>query len=225
MITRGMSLDEIIKEFEIDYNYIYEQHKRLNDDNRYRRYILKNLKTETTHVFKPIHYKTPRGNDYMLIPITEGYNQYKKYGLELHAYLYYRLDGSDYYVVSQTSYFSNLITDQEIGYGYTFYTPHYFDRYQERYLKNKKMPRLELITSYFSNSYEKGVIRCSEDEELLKKYPNNYYCYNPYGLSLGRFLTEDKKIILATTFLSFDMLRGNQIDEAKLLKEIYDEVN
>ena len=219
MITRGMSLYEIAEEFEKDYNRdLYPLLYGLNKDKRYYRYLLKNR--DRTHVFKTIKFKSKRGNDYLIIPKTYGLSHYKKYGLETQTYLYYRIDGSDYYVVSQTSIHNTIFKD---FYGYTFYTPHFFDRYQERYFKGEKMSRPELVVEYFKeNSEFKSVIRPSSEEEFISsKYPNNYFCYSPQGIVLGTFIDETKTMFLASTFLTLDMLKDNQLDAIEDLKEIF----
>lgn len=223
MITRGMDIKDIVNEYEKDEKELLAQHLRLNNDNRYRRFILKNLKGEASHVFEPVHYKSTRGNDYIIVLATKGYGQYKKYGLEAHTYLYYRIDNSNYYIVSQTDYY-----DMSDRYGYTFYTPHFFDRYQERFLEGKSIPRLKLVTEFFKNNYCKGVINLIGEEE--SKFSGSYYNYVPDGIILGRYsesLTEEceRRILFCNTFISFDMLKGSQLGLVDNMKDIFIKAN
>ena len=223
MITRGMNIKDIVREYEIDELELLKQHNRINQDNRYRRYIMKNLKSDCTYIFKPVHFKSSRGNDYLQLVVTKGYNQYKKYGLEIHNFMYYRIDNSGYYVVSQTDFHNILLSND---YGYTFYPPHFFNRYQERYVKEDK-PRLDLIVDYFKANYVMSVMKSHNNQE---KYPGGFYCYGPHGITLGSLSEQlsrecDKVILFSNTFVTLDMLKGDQVEKIKELQKVYIESN
>ena len=228
MITRGMNIKEIIKEYETDEAEMIEQHVKVNEDKNYRRFIMQNLRGNKTWIFKPRHFKSRRGNKYMIIPVSRGYPQYKKYGLEIHTYLYYRIDDSNYYVVSQTDINNTVFPTQ---YGYTFYNPHFFNRYQER-LVQKDIPRLELITRFFKENYEKSAMRffnsMPEFEWLEEKYPNGYYSYGPEGITLGTISEKwsiecERAVFFANTFITRDMIKEGQKEIMESMKEVVEE--
>ena len=227
MITRGMSYEEIVEEFKKDDNssHFISWWSRLNKNKNYYRHILKHAR-DKMHIFRPIQYKSPRGNDYMMIPQSFGLSHYKKYGLSIHNYLYYRIDGSDYYVMSPTDmvrgFSENLSIHNE---GYTFYTPHFFDRYQERCLGGTRMPRLDLIHKFITDNFNQSLITSSEDLDLLNdNYPNSYYSYCASGIILGSFLNPSRSIVLASTIITQDMLKGDQDKKLEAMKRGYEEV-
>jgi hypothetical protein len=53
----------------------------------------------------------------------------------------------------------------------------------------------------------------------LEKYPNSLFSVTTNGVMLGKKLNDN--IIIAKTYVSFDMLKGNQIeDKQKLLDSV-----
>lgn len=206
MIVDSMTYKEIIAEFNKDWkDYFPSILERKIDDNRYRRYMLKEAKDNVPVFFKPIELTSKRGNKYILQVNSKGRSDYKRYGLLFLLYMYYhRSEGI--YAVMRCSHSSWNVNDA----CYNFYIPHLFDRYRERELNDIHKPKMQTIIEFFKNNGTGKYIDMPND-----KYADNIFYTTANGVLLGSKL--DGGNTLLRTYITFDMLKGNQIDDNEKL--------
>ena len=133
--------------------------------------------------------------------------------IELYSLVLYNF-GSGFYVVEP-------IINLRIR--YKIYTPHFFDRFRERELKNPNLSKFDVINTFFKirNTYKdssddilfRKLIRSMEmlPEKVKEKYPENSYV-EPYG-DRGLIILESfEGLDIVKTYLNFDILKDDQID-------------
>lgn len=98
------------------------------------------------------------------------------------------------------------VTDGTEGVVIIYHTGHFFNRYNER-LKLNLQSRDEIIRSYMNQMCDYGFEELEEIEPGVKKI----FCKITSGILLGTYNSK-LKFMKANTFLSLDMLRGNQIE-------------
>lgn len=198
MIVESMTYNDIIAEYNKDwYSELEDKVNRITTDNKYRRYIIKNLKDEKHVYFKPIFLTSKRGNKYVLHISTKGLSDFKKYGIMYLLYMYYRKSDGIHVAMSNRQLLNQTKAD------FMFYTPHLFDRYREREMKNIHIPKMDAIIECMKwncTLYHKYVD--------CEKYPNSMFSVSPYGVILGTDLCDGNKLL--KTYLPFSMLKGNQ---------------
>ena len=208
MIVDSMSYEEVVAEFEYDWEHYfpYVIPKQL-DDNKYRRFILKQTRDIPVY-FKPIKLTSKRGNQYILQINSKGKSDFKKYGLLFILYMYFhRPEGI--YVVLFCSESCNSFERKT----YNFYIPHLFDRYRERELKDIHKPKLETIIDFFQNNSTTNPAPIDNN-----KYKNSVFCAVTNGVMLGS--RYNNYIYEHRTFITFDMLKGDQIETSENLTSV-----
>lgn len=209
MVVDTMSYEEIVAEFNKDWiNYFPDVIDRHLNDNKYRRFMLKQAKDDIPVSFKPISIKSPRGNTYILQINSKGKSDYKKNGFLFVVYMYYHRPEGIYAVMlcSNSSHsFSNT--------SYNIYIPHFFDRYRERELKDIHKPKMETIIDFFQHN-STGKYSTFESE----KYKNSIFFTVPSGVMLGSIYNSN--INELRTYITFEMLKGEQVDNSKSLSNI-----
>lgn len=206
MIVDSMTYEEIISEFKKDWrNYFPNVLPGFMNNNKYRRYMLKEAKDNVPVFFKPIELTSNRGNKYILQINSKGRSDYKRSGLLFIVYMYYhRPEGI--YVVMLGSNGSWTVNDDF----YNVYTPHFFDRYRERELKDIHKPKLQTIIDFFKHNATGRYITVDND-----KYKNSIFYTVPTGVMLGSIYNE--YIFELRTYITFTMLKDEQIDNGEIL--------
>lgn len=206
MVVDSMTYEEIVAEFKYDWrNYFPSVLQRIMEDNKYRRYMLKEAKDNIPVYFKPIELTCKRGNKYILQINSKGRTDYKKSGLLYILYMYYRRS-EGIYVVMLGSNGSWIARDDF----YNLYTPHFFDRYRERELKDVHKPKLQTIIDFFQHNATRQYITVDN-----KNYPDSIFYTVPTGVMLGRIYND--YIYELRTYISFEMLKGKQIENGEIL--------
>ena len=198
MIVHTMTYEEIVKEINIDFKINIEP--RLQDYfgqyNKYRRFMIKD-KTSKTIYFQPIYYTSNRGNKYVIRFVSDGKSQFLKNGILYYIYVYYYQSNGIYSVMlSNETYNCKKL--------FLFYTPHFFDRYKERHLKDSKTQKLYVIEHFFSHN-KNNSIQYLED----KFYENSLFITTEEGVCFGDQISQT--IIEVKTYISFEMLRRDQL--------------
>lgn len=210
MVVESMNYEEIVAEYNKDwYSEIAEKVACIisNNNQKYRRYIMQNLRSEQHFYFKPIFLTSKRGNNYVLHISTRGWADYKKNNVLFLIYMYYKQKDGIHVVMP------NWRRDSYAFDGFIFYTSHLFDRYREREMKDVYIPKMDAVIECM-----KWNCTTRHKETFNEKYPNSIFIASPYGVMLGTLLDDGNKIM--KTYLSFDMLRGQQNDDKDELKEI-----
>ena len=171
--------------------------------------MLKQTKDNVPVFFKPIELTSKRGNKYILQINSKGKSDFKKKDLLFITYMYYHRPEGIYAVMVASQGVASSADDF-----YNIYTPHFFDRYRERELKNIHMPKMEAIIDFFThNATSKHV------EVESEKYKDSLFYTVPTGVMLGNKYND--YICEIKTYITFDMLRGNQVDNSeKLIDDI-----
>ena len=173
--------------------------------------MLKEAKDNEPIFFKPIELTSPGGNKYMLLLNSKGRSDYKKGGLLFLLYMYYhRPEGI--YAVMRCPKESWNVNEAD----FTFYTPHLFNRYRERELKDIHKPKMQTIIEFFKNN---GTGRYIDVPNA--KYDNSVFFTTTTGVLLGSKL--DNGNVLLRTYIAFDMLKGSQTDDKDRLITIVKE--
>ena len=95
-----------------------------------------------------------------------------------------------------------------LGNRITIFAPHFFDRYQERVLKNDAIPRNEVIQLFITNSWANVSLEINDELEAIFK------CFE------GHYNDETISIVSAT---SEGYCFGEVIDDVKMMKTIITE--
>lgn len=88
---------------------------------------------------------------------------------------------------------------------YIFYTPHFFDRYKERELKDISLPKVQAIHEFLK--YNSNVDFFSVE---MPKYPDSMFGVSLHGVVLAVRVGWNQ--IEGRTYLPFEMLKGEQIE-------------
>lgn len=201
-----MNHKEIIAEYNKDwFSELRDKVEQTLSNNKYRKYIIKNLKNKKHFYFKPIFITSKRGNKYILQIATKGLKDFKKNGLMFLLYMYYRLKDGIHVVMAykRTPFCFNSY--------FTFYTSHLFNRYRERELKDTHISKMATIIECMK--WNNTLIHKDIDSE---KYPNSIFCVSPFGVILGIDLGNENRLL--KTYLPFKMLKGNQNRDKEKLR-------
>jgi len=213
MITDSMTYQEIAEAMRKDWYKeiasVYESCFGMRQ--KYGRHVLKRLQPDEFFCFESKEKITKNKNKYVFLFYTHGRREYKKSGIIRNFWLeYLRSDGI--HAVKM-----NPFNNHEI----TFYTPHLFDRYRERFLEvnydvddwNKR----DVMEDYFiHNEVFKGV---AQDNE---KYPGSIFITTSEGVVLGVNIGEG--IWEYRTYISFEMLKSGQIEQSQDDKDVVDKI-
>lgn len=201
MIVDSMTYEEVVAEFRYDWkNYLTDIIQRHIEDNKYRRFVLKQTKDNIPVNFKPITLTSKRGNKYILQINSKGRSDFKKNGPLYSLYMYYHRPEGIYAVLLCS--IGSRSFETEI---YNIYIPHFFDRYRERELKDIHKPKLETIINFFQKNSTGQYSNIDNP-----KYKDSIFYTVATGVMLGSIYNDS--INELRTYITFEMLRGNQID-------------
>lgn len=212
MIVDTMSYEEIVAEFKKDWEtYFPSVIERHLNDNKYRRYMLKQAKDDVPVFFKPIHLTSTRGNKYILHINSKGRTDYKRKGFLFLVYMYFHRPNGIYAVLLCSNSSWNFDSNT-----YNIYIPHFFDRYRERELQDVHKPKMETIIDFFQNNPTGKYTPVDSN-----KYKDSIFFTVPRGVMLGS--TYSSTINELRTYITFDMLKGNQINTSEDLAAVISE--
>jgi hypothetical protein len=228
MIVKGMSFKEIIEESKEDYAECMKRAaKILYSDKKIKKFIInikkscKLNKQPTKYFFKHFTLISKNKNTALIIPY---YNTEIK-EIEGYVYILYNF-GSGYHavLVEEDDYKNNYLVNR-------IYTPHFFDRFRERELKNDNLSKFEVISkfskfycldTYLIKNVQLSSLDLPEDIQIkFQKYPKEGYIepYTDTGLIIFERY-DDIKTVVIKTYLSLDILKE---DQKILLKDLISE--
>lgn len=194
-----MSNEEIISLLEED--FVFVRHKL---DVLYPKYlkIAKNYSHRKERVnFKPVTYTSAKGFNYVFRCFKRDVNDNVKLKVGCDNYTWF---------VKKRGIFAIREIDSASREGYELvrciYTPHFFDRYRERFLKDLSIPKLEVIER-FMLANDKSMSK----EIQSTKYPNSLWSLCKDGLCLCTQI--NRGIYEMKTFVTFDMASGGDRQE------------
>jgi hypothetical protein len=195
MIVPAMSVTEIQKELSRDFEYCFARIQR--EMNQYRRAIIKSSKFPMC--FKPIDYVTPSRNHFIIFLEAKS----KKNAND--PYITF----VGYYLRPEGIYAAMLLPTYGGDKTIILYPPHFFERYKQRYLL-EDICTLDAIKTYFR-------INPTNMLEFVDAKKFRGSCNQ--GFVFGEMLTSN--ILVIKTFVSKEMLKGEQVDlNSKLTKQI-----
>ncbi len=197
MITETMSLSEIFHEAETDFQNAAAYLDHLNI-HKYRKERL--ARPDGMLRFKPLEWTSPRKNKFYFVLFSPSKRDYKmRDGFCLTQYLvFYRKEGL--YVMTQS------VDYPYPDFRYHLYTPHFFQRYNERYLHKPLLSKLEVFKNF---SREEGST-FSVSVNKSEKYGIEYLCAYKNGYSFAQPQEEGSKYFVHRTFLVGGNLYNNQ---------------
>lgn len=163
------------------------------------------LKSKSKHVRAVFEYKSKQRNNWIIIIdcFVKGYDS--------SATVYY-LDAHGL----------NGISVNSDGLSLSHYTPHFLERYNERFLKNTKLAKLDILKQFITNNPVEAIGEVIESEskqvEIFGRFKEGV------GLGYREVLSYlDNEIIHFKTFISNDMVSESQKDGFNTLGNYYDE--
>lgn len=115
----------------------------------------------------------------------------------------------------------NGIMVESSNQGLIHYTPHFLERYNERFLGGEKMFKLDLLKRFIpNNSMEVIKVLPSEDNNEQR-----IFARLKEGIGLGfKESVVGKEFFHFKTFISVDMIQARQIDVFNITSKMYDEL-
>lgn len=195
IIVDSMTYEEIVKLFdELERPVILH---RLRESGKTYRRLIKNTRNTERRYFKPIRFTSNRGFNIVLQCYDEGINFPRANRL-----------GAFYYASFRKNRGTHLLTRSLVErqyWHYSIYTPHFLDRYNERFLKDPILTKQEIIDLFMENNRKVSIMRLKADEA---KHPDEYWQACNNGLCLCR--NPHDLFVEVRTFISWDMLGVDQ---------------
>ncbi len=204
MYVETMTLAQIANEIMKDRRYLETKIGYVLGDSKYRKACLK-LKNDGFHPFKRVDFTSKEtGFEYHLLPFVFGKRDYLKNSMGCCVFLTFR---------KHHQIWAGFMYDNATK--VLFFTPHFFDRYEEREGKGSGS-RLDLMADFFIRNRA-----FNHTEYTHPKHPDSIFVTIMDGVGLGTRLEGSLKLV--TTYISNDMLYKEQIDIRSASLDILDE--
>ena len=198
MIVDSMTYEEVVGAYIKEYREVQKKCCSIIAQNlsEYKRTIFSRSRSGPIF-FRPVEIKSSSGNDYYMQAFAYDKASFKKTGMRYYSFLsYYNKKGMT--VVTDTSL--NRVTKEY----YAIFISHFFERYRERFVKDSSIGIKDSVFSYFKANQGGAFTPVPSD-----KYKDSYYCAVNDGVALGSKINDT--ILLVKTFITYDMLRGEQV--------------
>lgn len=203
MVLESMTYEEIASQMAADYPEACDKASMcFGHRQAYHRYVIKNLGSNQPHVFKPQTFTSKNHNSFTILYSVLGKSDYKKVGLTHHIYMTFLRKEGLYAVATNIEHDFFII-----------HTPHFFARYKERALKNMALTATESMADFFSKQANFNMGHTDNP-----KYKNSTFVVSNVGVYLAEHYSSN--ILIMKTFISFEMLKNQQIDDKELMMEI-----
>lgn len=167
--------------------------------------VSKNLFRREPHFYRPMEFSSPNGLNYVVQFFDGGRDYPTKERTRLVHYFWF--------VKNRGFYAMNVSRIHQQFKHYNIYTPHFIDRYRQRYLKDLSVSKKEVVLSFLKNNMKNAMGYFPSE-----KYPTCTWEFGNDGLCLCNLLN-DKMVIELKTFVTFDMLGIDQKKFAVKAKE------
>lgn len=179
-----MTPKELASEVRRDVQQLENGYMRHIDVQKYRRYMVKHK--PTSYVYWPLQWESPNHNHYTVLLNSPNWQDFNRNGL---CYIVYAVFEWKYGKAA-----AMITNDGKIA----IYTPHFFQRYNERILHKQHNDATQTIEHFFKhNASQKS--KTEQNGEL--------YAVCVDGYQLG---TIEDGVILFKTIVRFDMLYADQ---------------
>lgn len=212
VIVDSMSNEEILMLLAKDAAFL--QHKIDDNIRKYRKLANSSVRNER-YFYKPLTYTSARGFDFVIQFFRRAIDEPEKDSLGIIYYARFLKSRGMYAIML------SLLSGwgQQATWRATIYTPHFFDRYRERFLKDVSLSKVEVIHQYILKN-----LRAVLTGHPSEKYPNSVWIRCNNGLCLCSHLNSIN--LVAKTFVTFDMAGFERkefirkADEAAALHEL-----
>lgn len=167
MIVESMTYEEMAREYVRIYNKLWPTYfRKMNDTQgkyyrQYRRYLIKHRSATDIH-FKPLVETLDSNSRFVGIPFTPGYKLFAMHGIGAKHFLVF--NSNQGLTVIQTKGLNNDTV--------VIFTPHFFDRYVERF-QHTETSRFETICNFMRRN----------NDMPMTPFPMNDYQYNMLGVT------------------------------------------
>ncbi len=203
MIVETMTDLELLDEVRKDYDEITDYCLSLCHNSAYKKRMQWGRPKGGKFVIRINDWKSSRGNLYNFVIKTSGWNEFKNGVFDASTRIFFKRNKAQNAI--------RLMFNQDGEIGIEIFTSHFIDRYNQRFLHQPYLSRKEALQLYMDNNGT-TVIKNLDSS----KYEYNVMVATNEGYSFGKF---ENDILLHKTFVSRDMLFGNQFDEADFLDE------
>lgn len=203
VIVDSMGNEDILSLLGEDIAFL--QHKIDDNIKTYRKLARSSMKKERVF-YKPLNYKSARGFNYVIQFFKRGVDEEQKDKLGIIYYTWFVKNRGIYAIL-----FSRSSAQGRSFWRYTIYTPHFLDRYRERFLKDITISKPDVIHRYVINN-----LKTTLTGHPSEKYPNSIWVLCSDGLCLCNHINGFN--LEAKTFVTFDMAgleRQQFIEKAK----------
>jgi len=198
-----MTVQEIRNAFLNDYEQVLYRMVKI-DLRKYER-VLKKNKAKGSMMFEPIVFKSKNLNEYVIQLSSSGLKEIRRSGPRFKIYLIYQRPEGYYAALNLESNVTNP--------NFYIFPPHFFQRYQERFLHQPELSQRETIMAFFQNKNTLAFqSELDEDGEFISVFKDGYM--------LGNAIDDD--VVIMKTYLNFDMLKGEQIKLKERLDRMLD---
>lgn len=198
-----MSYAEIAKEMEEDFKNVqkYQIHLPV------KKYIREALSRPSNGkvIFKTVEWTSPKHNKMLLTPISKNRQMTKRFGPMISVCCIFLYKG-ELCLAAQSGTVLPWIHVQ-------FFTHHFFQRYNERYLKEPGMEMMDIIKRFIHNEF-------ADSFSKLVRHPKlgiESFSAFPHGCTFSE-IAEHDSYILHHTFVVDDMLHTDQLLTLALLR-------
>ena len=192
MIVDAMSYDDIMKLYWEDKAFV--NHK-IEAGNKFYSRMLKNAHLKDRIYYAPIRFTSRRGFNYVMLFFNLGEDVPGKNRLGCTYYVWF--------IKNRGMYAITISSVNRAVYHNTIYTPHFLDRYRERYLKDMTMSKQDVLHTYIMNN-----VKSLTGNVPSEKYPDAYWMARKDGLCLCKRLSQS--LIEAKTFITWEMAGYDQ---------------
>jgi len=196
VITASMDSKEIISLLKEDAAFAWH---KIDETSRKYLKLAKNYSYRKERVFfKPVSFKSAKGFNYVYRYYKRAADEKSKSIIGCQDYIWFVKERGIYAI--RTIHVNTLMGSSTV---YHIYTPHFFDRYRERFLKDLSIDKLKVIETFmFANDHGMALGFSSE------KYPDSVWSRCVDGLCLCNQINDS--IYEFKTFVTFAMSQGGQ---------------
>lgn len=197
MIVDSMTYDEVLKELKADLPMV---NYRIEAENKRFKKLLCDTRSRERYYYRPVTFKSARGFNWVLQFFNEGLGVPSKQRLGLIEYAWFVQNRGLYAITISRLSRNGIVTNH-----FTFYTPHFIDRYRERFLNDPSIKKVDAFHHFIVSNPKFSSQKLKNPSE---KHPNDYWSICNDGLCLCNTL--QGFTVEAKTFITWDMVGKDQ---------------
>ena len=205
MIVETMSDKELLAEIDNDFLEIAKFIVDIKYNTAYKKRLQWGRPKNGDFIIRINDWKSSNGNAYTYYIRTKDWNDFKKGLFMVCTVTFFRRNNAMNAI--------RILLDGDGDPSIEIFTSHFIDRYNQRFLKQPYLSRKEVVMKFIDRN-DHLVIQKLESS----KYDHNMMTGTNDGYIFGKF--EDEQIKVYKTFVTREMLFGNQYDTADHLDEL-----